>query len=83
MAAAEHLVTPSAENAFGQIKEKKREHDYGHHESVAHRILVQVGDHAENLHGNDFAKFENQRRAELGESPDEHDDGSGEIAGKH
>ena len=57
--------------------------EQGLNERVGERIALDLIDAIEDLHGGDVGVVEHQRRAELGEAPDEDDGAASEESGPH
>ena len=79
----DHFVVAAAEEFLGQVEERQRDQDDEDDQSVSQGVRVDVGGHVEDLDGHHFAKFEDQRRAQVREGPDEDDDRAGEVSGQH
>ena len=83
MAAGRRIVAPAAERDLGKGEKNGRQEDHEDDQAVPHRVLVDVGEHVEDPDGDEVPVVEDERRAQVGERPDEDDDGPGEIAGEH
>jgi len=79
VAPRQHLVTPPGQSAFADEKKRQRQHEHEDDQRVAHRVGVDFVDRVENLHGHDAGKAKDQRRAQISEGPDEHDDRAGKV----
>ena len=83
VAATHHPQLPAAQRCLRDIEEPRRHDEHEGDQRIAHWVLVDAVERVEYLHGDNAAVLEDQRRAEVGERPDEHDRRAREIAGQH